>query len=205
LGALIKRDFGATDISGIVTYGWNNTLTSRVGQVTSPFDTQLSRDLETFAAALRVSHGYMFGDSYFRPMVEVGVTRLMAGAATETGAGATSLTLDKYAENHFWIRPSLRFGHINSLESGCKLHFYADLNAENYLINNDTHVISGFTGAPKGVEPMRSPIGLSGGVQGTFGIDLISRHNVSLGIEYSKTIDNSYDLDRWSCKLNVPF
>jgi hypothetical protein len=147
----------------------------------------------------------MFGDSYLRPTMEVGVTRLMAVAATETGAGATSLTLDKYDENHFWIRPSLRFGHIHHLESDYKLHFYADLNAENYLSNDDTHAISGFTGAPNGVEPMRSPIGLSGGVQGTFGIDLISRKNVSLGIEYSKILDKNYDLDRWSCKLNIPF
>ncbi len=205
LGGIVKREFGATQVVGALSYSWNDTDSTRVGQVTKPFATNMSRDLETMAALLRVSHQFDAGDSYFTPTMDLGAARLMADSSAETGAGATNLVLDEYSETHAWISPSLRFGNFINLDSGFKVRLHAELGLQYYLTDEHTTVEGGFQGAPQGVDPMGVPIDLGSYAHGTIGVELISSKNVSIGVDYTKIIDDQYDIDRWNFRLNVPF
>ncbi|MEO7098365.1 MAG: autotransporter outer membrane beta-barrel domain-containing protein, partial [Luteolibacter sp.] len=205
LGAVAKRAFGATEFAGTVSYSWNETDSTRTGQVTDPFETDVSRDLETFGAMIRVSREIDAGDFYLKPTVDFGVVRLMAESASETGAGATDLVLKDSTEIHAWINPALRLGTIHTFGSGLKLHLHAEVGLQYYLGDENTEAVAGFAGAPAGVDPMGVPIDLGSYAHASVGVELINSDNLSLGLEYGKIIDEQYDIDHWNLRLNVPF
>jgi hypothetical protein len=203
-GAVARHQWGATEFVGTLSYSRNETDTQRTGQVTTAFETDLNRKLETFAANFRVSHDFKMNDAYFRPTLDLGLARLLSDSATESGAGATNLILEDYNENYAWVRPALRAGNIHSFGSGMKLHLYAEIGYQ-YHLTDDTDAVARFQGAPDGVSPMEVPIDLGSYFHGSVGVQLINSKNVSLGVEYGKVFDDDYDLDRWNLRLNVPF
>ena len=205
IGAVVKRRFGATELTGTVSYGWNETNSTRRGQVTSPYVTNIDRNIETLESMLRLSHEFNRSGFYLKPLVDVGVTYLMPEIAKETGAGATSLVLGDYNETHFWIRPALELGHIAKLPLGLKLHSHVEVAYQKYLTEDQTYVSASFAGAPSGVSPMEVPLELGSLFQVTVGFNVIAPNDVSVGIEYSKIIDSNYDVDRVSFKVNIPF
>ena len=204
-GAIVKRRFGATEITGTVSYGWNQSDTTRVGQVTTPYRTHIGRDIETLESMLRVSHSFERCGFYLNPMLDLGVTYLMPQFATETGAGATSLVLYDSSETHFWVRPAISVGDIAHIGRGMKLHTHIEAGYQKYFGSEHTDIVAGFSGAPSGVAPMNVPVELGALFQISAGIDLIAPNDVSLGIEYSKILDTHYDVDRVSVKVNIPF
>ena len=205
LGVMAKRCYGATELMGTLTYGWNNTDSERRGQVTDPFNAKASRDLEAFTAAGRVSHQFDQGKSYVRPALDAGLTRLIADDAIESNGGPTSLTLQRYYETHVWVRPSLKFGNLQTFGSGLKLHLYAEFGLQYYLTGSHTDAIAGFTGAPADVSPMAVPIALDSSAHGTFGVEMISSKNTSITLEYAKIVSANFDIDQWNLRLNVRF
>ena len=205
LGAVAKRMFGATEFAGTVSYSWNETDSRRLGQVTNAFETDVTRELETFGAMVRVSHEFDKGEAYLKPTVDFGVVRLMAESASETGAGATDLVFEDSTEIHAWINPALRLGTIHTFASGLKVHLHAEVGLQYYLGDENTKAVAGFAGAPAGVDPMGVPIDLGSYAHASVGVELINSDNVSLGLEYGKIVDEQYDIDHWNLRLNVPF
>jgi len=206
VGVSVKRIFGDTQLALTASYGRGYSDVTRIGQVTDLFEAKSNRDLQTFGAMLRASHQLNNNHVYLRPVFDIGLTRLEADSAVETGAGAISLELNDYNENHAWIRPSLRMGTRHDFTNGMKLHLYADLGLQFYLHGPETQVIAGFTGAPATADPMQSYIDL-GEPYGEFtvGAEILLLKDASLGVEYSTIGDTRYTLDRWSLRLNIPF
>ncbi|MEO6787472.1 MAG: autotransporter outer membrane beta-barrel domain-containing protein [Chthoniobacteraceae bacterium] len=205
LGASIKRAFGGTEVAGILSYGWNETDSTRTGQVTSPFVAKMTRDLEAFDAMLRVSHEFTRDGFYLRPKVDVGMTHLNARPGSESGAGAISLQLGSYQETHAWIRPAFGVGDVFTLRSGARVHLHAEVDYQYYLSGKYTYVRASFAGAPTGVSPMDVPIEVGSFLNTTVGMDLITNKNVTFGVQYKKSIDKHYDMDLVSFKVSIPF
>jgi len=206
IGVYGKHNFGDSQLALTATYGWGDSDVERIGQVTDLFEAKSNRDLETFGAMLRASHQINGNRVYLRPVFDLGMTHLEADSAVETGAGAISLELDAYDETHVWIRPSLGMGVRHDLTDDVKFHMYADLGLRCYLSDPETEVVAGFTGAPAEADPMESYIDLDRSYgECAVGAQIMSRQNMSLGVEYSTIFDNRYTRDSWSLQLKVPF
>lgn len=204
-GVVAKRLFGATEFSGILSYSRNSIDSKRAGQVTSPYITTVDRDLSAFTAMTRVAHNFVRDGIYCKPMLDFGLTYLQADAATESGAGATSLVLEDYQETKTWIRPAVEFGTDISLEGGHTLHAYGNLAYNLFLGQSHTDVKAGLLGAPEGIDPMDVPIDLGSIYSGSVGVDFILKNGVQFGIEYTKAMGDNYDMDVLNLKVSTSF
>jgi hypothetical protein len=205
IGLVAKRRFGATEVGGILSYAWSQMESNRSGQVTTPYFTEVDRDLGALTAMVRVSHEFNRDGLYCKPMLDFGVTRLNANSAHEEGAGPTNLELGSYDETHLWIRPAFEFGKDLTLEAGTRLHMYANVAYNCFLSQSHTDVVAGFKGAPEGVSPMKVPIDLGNIVSASVGLDLILTNNVQLGVQYTKALDEEYDVDVVNLKVSTSF
>jgi hypothetical protein len=76
----------------------------------------------------------------------------------------------------------------------------------NYNLNGSyTYAVAGFAGAPAGVAPMRTPISLGSLGYGSLGIDMVTRGDIAIGLEYSRQEDSNYKQDLWSLRLSTAF
>ncbi|MEO7933116.1 MAG: autotransporter outer membrane beta-barrel domain-containing protein [Chthoniobacterales bacterium] len=205
LGAVLKKQIGATEFAGVVSYSWNQTDTERQGRVTTHFTTDVTRDIEAFNAMLRASHVFDLRSFYLKPIIDVGYTYLMTNAATEKNGGATSLTLRNYDESHYWTRPALEFGNVFTFADRSTLRVYGVIDYQYYFQGRDTFVRAGFAGAPSGVSPINDPIELDSFFDATIGLEYITRKNIGFGVGYSKTFGDHYDRDLINVKFSVPF
>jgi hypothetical protein len=205
LGGVARKNFDGTEVLGAVSWSRNDTDYTRIGEVTAPFISQASRELDAFTALARVSHVFEKEDFYIRPAFDLGLTYLNADGTTESGGGPTALELEDSSEVRSWIRPAVGMGNIHTFGSGLKLHLHAEFGFQYYLGDDHTGVKAGFAGAPAGVSPMNVPIDLGSNFEATIGVQLIDSDNASIGLQYGKIIDEDYDIDHWSLRLNVPF
>ncbi len=206
IGGVIRYRAEDTEIAGMVSYGWNQMDSSRLGQVTTPFDTNVSRDIEAFTAMLRFSHDFGDEDFSITPRVDLGVTHLTMREATEAGAGATSLNLVDNQENHAWVRPAITIRKaIPIFRDSAKLRFHAEAGYQYYLTGNDTYVRASFVGAPGGVDPMNVPIDLGSMATLSIGAQLLLANDLSIGIYYTRAFSQKYKLDLWNVRVAKDF
>ncbi|HEY1048431.1 MAG TPA: autotransporter outer membrane beta-barrel domain-containing protein [Prosthecobacter sp.] len=205
VGGVVRFRSKGTEISGLLSYGWNQMDSSRVGQVASPFDTNVERNLQTFTAMVRAAH--QFGDENFAvvPRVDVGVTHLSAQNATESGADAISLYLHDVQETHAWLRPAITIRKAIPVFRHAKLRIQAEFGYQYYLTGNDTYVKGGFTGAPGGVDPMNVPIDLGSMATLSVGAQLLMANDLSIGLYYTKALSQKYKLDLVNLRVNKDF
>jgi hypothetical protein len=206
IGAALQYQFGNNQLALIPTYSTSTLSTQRRGE-TEDFTATASRRLTAYGAAVRYAHLLRVGESlYFRPTLDLGVTRLSAEATAEHGAGPTSLRLDDNAESHKWVRPVAKLGYRELLSNGYELHLHADVGMQRYFGKAMTTVKAGFTGAPAGAEAMRLPVPLDQSVaDGVLGVDIIAARRFSLGFRYNTRFSEHRALDRYSMKLEGVF
>ncbi len=188
-----------------MSYGWNHMDSSRIGNVAAPFDTNVTRNLQTFTAMVRYAHEFSIETVSVRPRVDVGITRLAAYGATEEGGGATSLDLRDYSEMHAWVRPAITIRKAIPVFREAKLRIQAEFGYQYFLTGNDTHVRSGFTGAPGGVDPMDVPIDLGSMAILSVGAQLLLANDLSIGLYYTKALSENYKLDLWNLRVAKEF
>jgi hypothetical protein len=205
LGVVVARKYSATELSGSLSYSWNQMDSRRIGQLVDPFETHMSRDLEAFSAVLRASHEFTSGGVYLKPMMDLGISHLRAESGAEEHGGATSLVLGSYNESHLWIRPKIGLGDILTFNSDIGLHLHAEIRYQHYITGRHTDVRAGFAGAPEGVSMMEIPINLDSSLDGLAGVYLTVRKNLLFGLEYSNTLDSHYDVESLSLKMNIFF
>jgi len=205
VGGVVRFRTGATEFAGLLSYGWNQMDSSRVGQVANPFDTNVERNIQTFTAMVRASH--QFGDDSFAvvPRVDVGVTHLSAQNATESGADAISLYLHDVQETHAWLRPAVTIRKAIPVFREAKLRIQAEFGYQYYLTGNDTYVKGGFTGAPGNVDPMNVPIDLGSMATLSVGAQLLMANDLSIGLYYTKALSQKYKLDVVNLRVNKDF
>ncbi|MCL6414642.1 hypothetical protein MIB92_03175 [Aestuariirhabdus sp. Z084] len=205
-GASAKRLLGATKLSAGLSYGWYDTDTFRSGSLSSPFATKVDRKVKLYSALVRVSHDFEQGHSYIRPALDLGITHLRAESADEEGAGALSLQLESYSENHTWVRPALFSGREFLFDSGNRLRLSAELAYQHSLSDPSTDVKATFAGAFPGVDNMTVPIDLDRNiVEGSLGIELLTSDSHSVKLEYTYAEGDRYRLKKGGLKVSVPF
>ena len=212
IGASIRGDLGLFEISGVVSYGWNQMSSSRQGDGTSLQDevntavlTDVDRRLENFNAMLRFARQFQKGRFFFRPMFDVGYTRLMAKGATEVGSGPTSLILHRYTEDHGWFRPAAEFGADFRLSDFTRLRLIASASYLRFANAEDTNAQASFLGAPGGVSPMDVPVSIGSMTRLSLGAYLLLRGDLSIGLQYTKAFGGQYDMDIFNLRFSKSF
>lgn len=209
LGLNLERQMAATKIGAVFSYGFNQSDVTRMGNVTAPFQANLSdRQLQTLSAMLRLSHEFSFARAYLRPVADLGYNHLKGNRAAEFGAGALNLEMPEFSENHVWVRPALDGGFQFEVsdDKDLVLRLYGSLGMQFYLSDPETSVTAGLQGAPAGVSPMFVPVelGQSQG-QATIGIALTQFELFSVGLSYTKFLSQHRDVDIWSVNMAVAF
>ncbi len=205
LGGMIRREFGKTAVSGTLSYAWNKMNSNRVGYFSDSFNATLRRGLGTFGATARVSHLFTYGGFYFKPMVDLGLSDLLAQSAGEFGLGATALVLDQYNEAHAWVRPGGDLGHVFKFTDTTSFRPYVNGGIRSYLNGNETFAQARFRGAPDGVSSMAVGTNIGSMFEGAAGFELKLRDRLSFGAEYGRASADHYNMDRFNFVLRIPF
>ncbi len=205
MGAVLRYKNNGNELAALVSYGWNSMDSTRVGQVTTPFNANASRDMQTLTAMVRAAHEFIHEDFYFRPQLDLGVTQLSAGAATENGAGATNLALQGYNEVHAWVRPAVTVRKAIIVTSGTRISLHTEFGYQYFLNGNDTYVRAGFAGAPSGADKMTVPIDLGSMATMSIGLQMSLMDDLSMGVYYTKAISKNYHLDLYNFRFNKSF
>jgi hypothetical protein len=204
-GGMVTRAFGQTLITGTLSYAWNNMSSLRVGNLTAPFTANLDRGLGAFGATVRVSHVLRHGAWYFKPMVDLGLTDLLAHSATESGVGPTALVLGGYDEAHVWLRPAVEVGRTFRITDTTALRPFLNAANRSYLNGDTTYARATFLSAPSSAGPMVVPIGIGFPFEGTAGLEFTAGKHLSIGAQYGKFSGSHYNMNQGSFYVRIPF
>jgi hypothetical protein len=205
-GLSLKKRLGATKFAGVLSYGWNETETRRLGSVVDQFQARSERDMDVLTGLFRVSHDYEFSTSYIRPSLDYGIARVSTDSVEETGAGSLSLSLKGRKKSHSWLRPGIEVGNEYQFDSGSRLRVHLNLGVRHFLDEPSTEVSAGFVGAPGGVAPMLIDIDLEETTyHGNIGLDFLTNDSFSLRLQYGVIRADSIDMDRGELKMVMPF
>lgn len=205
IGWVLKHNSGGTEIAGTVSYGWNSMDVTRLGQVTNPFLAGAERDLGALTAMVRISHEFSSEEHYWKPVVDVGLTRLHARSAEESGGGATGLLLGAYDETHAWVRPGVELGREFALGGNARLRLHAEAGYLHYFAGDETSVAARFQGAPAGVSPMEVPIDLGSMASYGIGSTLILAEDARISVIYTRGEAQNYEFDALNLRFSTSF
>jgi len=206
VGLAAKRRFGATKLGAVLSYGWSDTNVKRNGYLPEPFSTEMDRDTKIWSSTFRASHDFEFDAWYLRPIFDVGFTRLKVGSARETGASGINVMLESHNDTHSWLRPAFEVGKEFRLSRGNLLRFNVNLGVQHYFDGSTTAVEARLEGAPTDIEPMLISTDLGDPIYtSAFNIDLMTKNNTVLQINYKVSRSDDRDRDTSMVRLTVPF
>jgi hypothetical protein len=204
-GISMKHPIGPAQFSAALGYGKNETSARRTGFITNDFSTNLVREVDVLSSVFRLSNDYYWDNRYFRPALNLGLTRTMSSAAEENDGGALNLLLEKQNQNHAWILPSLEFGGYHKFETGIKLKTSFNLGYQYYFDNDSTQVRAGLMGAPLGIDLMAVDIELGSSVHGDLGFELEFGDDVFMKFQYSVIKADNSEMTSGTINLNMLF
>lgn len=112
LGAVLKREIGATTLSGSLSGGYSRFDLSREVMTLGGITTAQSDPTTSWVAAhARIAHYFEVSQStYLKPRFDVGVQYTYQGGYTETGAGNFGLVVDATSNTFVTLNPMLEIG-----------------------------------------------------------------------------------------------
>ena len=205
LGASLKARFGPTKLAAVASYGWDETNASRRGPLLADSVAEVERNMELFNLTLRGQHDFELENWFFRPVLDVGVTRLRTETAAESGGGGASLVFEDYTETHTWVRPAIAVGTEFPISSDLDLRLSLDFGALQYLDDTSTEVKARFSGLPADIEPLSISTDLGDPrYSGSIGLDLVGENNVVLQIYYHRAWSDDRDSESIILKVELP-
>ena len=214
-GTVLRYKDNGSELAAMISFGWNSMDSTRVGQVAYPFNTSVNRDMQVITAMVRYAHEFVTDDFYIKPLLDLGVTHLSAGAATEHGGAttkletgspsATNLALLGYYETHAWVRPAVTVRKAIIVTNTTRISLHTEMGYQYYINGNDTYVKAGFSGAPVGVDGMNVPIGLGSMASLSVGLQMLIMNDLSFGLYYTKALSKHYHLDMYNFRFNKSF
>ncbi len=202
----LKYRAKGTKLAAVVSIGQSDTNTLRQGNLVNAFSTHINRRLNTVGGLLRLSHDIENNTGYLFSYVDFGVTQIKAKRATETGAGALNLILPANNETHRFLRPGVETGMEGMLSDNTKLRFFMNFSLQHKLSASNTTVLAGFQAAPSMADYMQVPVDIGQNLFNVnFGVDLITRKNLSISLEHNRMIDNHISIYSTELRLSLPF
>ena len=124
----------------------------------------------------------------------------------EAGAGAISLVLPGHTETDLWVSPGFEVGAEFKLSEDLNMRLFASIALKHYLTDGNSTVLAGLAAAPDGVDPITVSMGIGqdSWVART-GIDLTLTENLSLRLQYNRTIADHVTTNSGLMKLALPF
>ena len=214
-GSVLRYKNNGSELAAMISFGWNSMGSTRAGYVAYPFNSSVNRDMQVITAMVRYAHEFVADDFYIKPQVDLGVTHLSAGAATEHGGAttnletgspsATNLALLGYYETHAWVRPAVTVRKAIIVTNTTRISLHTEMGYQYYINGNNTYVRAGFSGAPAGVDPMNVPIGLGSMASLSVGMQVLIMNDLSFGLYYTKALSKHYHLDLYNFRFNKSF
>lgn len=207
-GVILKRRYGATRISGSLSAGYGHYDSRRLVDLATPGLHALGKpDLWSASLLGKISHDLVTGDnSYVRPMVGVGVTRVLRNAYGESGAGGANLQVEKEWDTFVSLHPAIEFGGEHALEDSTLLRPYLRLGLTRFLSDNDRHITASLQGAPAGVEPF-TVVTKSDSTYAdvSLGLDVLTKKGATVRLDYTGQFSSHSSANAVWVKLSMPF
>ncbi|WP_294262542.1 autotransporter outer membrane beta-barrel domain-containing protein [Propionivibrio sp.] len=164
-------------------------------------------DLWSASLLGKISHDLVTGDnSYVRPMVGVGVTRVLRNAYGESGAGGANLQVEKEWDTFVSLHPAIEFGGEHALEDSTLLRPYLRLGLTRFLSDNDRHITASLQGAPAGVEPLHGSHQVGQYLRRRLlGLDVLTKKGATVRLDYTGQFSSHSSANAVWVKLSMPF
>ncbi len=208
IGAIVKKEYGATSLAADLSAGYGNYDTARYVNLPGPGVTAKSnQDVEFVSGHLRLAHAYEQGVNwYVKPLIDLGVTQAWFPGFQETGAGAANLNVARRDETYVNLTPALEIGGETSLENGLLLRPYAKLGITQFLSGTSPEITATFQGAPVGAAPFT----VKGEMDKTYadvhiGLTVLNNKGQILQVGYFGSFSDHLKSNSGTVKLSIPF
>ena len=203
----VSARYGANEasITGVLSYGWGSTNTSRNVSVTDVTVSSADRDMSVLAGIVRL--GYDFGSEsvYVRTALDLGFSQIDADSVQEEGSGPLDLYIENSSQTHGWVQPSVRGGMDMKLSGGQTLRYYGGLGVQYYFRNEDAQVEAKLVGAPAGVAPLEMNVDIGETTFNTMaGIDLVFENEITVEFQLIYRQADELDIRGGHLRLSMP-
>jgi uncharacterized protein YhjY with autotransporter beta-barrel domain len=206
-GAILKAIDGAAAYSVSLSAGQSRYRTQRVVALAASNATASStQKIDFMSSHLRAAYAFERGDSYLRPLVDLGVSRTRLGAFSESGAGAANLNVRSQSATHVSVQPALEIGTQWTQADGALLRPHAVIGVMRYVSGTQPQLGASLQGAPVGVAPMTA----SGTMDKTFanltlGVDVLHSDGKNLRLSYDGQLSARSTSHAFAVKVSAPF
>ncbi|MGH8188985.1 MAG: autotransporter outer membrane beta-barrel domain-containing protein, partial [Steroidobacteraceae bacterium] len=183
VGAVLKGNFSGTTIAASLSGARGEYDARRRAFLT--FAARSAPTVYQEALQLRVAHAFDSPRWYWRPMLDLGITRVRLGSFLENGAGATNLAVDSGSETFVNLRPGVELGYQLAVGDAIA-RLYARLAVDRFVSGGDFSVDAVFQEAPGAAGPFRVTESLDRTVREcAFGVDLFGTRGLTLRLGYA--------------------
>ena len=184
-GAALKYQPGAWKLSSVLSYGTNDTDTSRNSFVMDSYVAEASRDSDVIGLEFAGSYDFEYSWGYLRPVLALGAYRQDTDDLVEEGAGAFGLTVEGDTQTYTWVRPSVEAGYEHVFANASLARLYGRLGYQQYLGEDTVEVNAGLVGVDLPVNPIAGEVDLGqGAIQGLLGVDYFLNEDMVLQFQY---------------------
>ncbi len=185
-GVAVKYNPGALLLAGVVSggRGWYDTTRP---MAFDGFAATAAGDHQLDVLAGRLHASYVFGSPafYFKPILDVAVTRVELHDLTESGGGGAGLIVDGDDHTVFSASPAIEIGTQYWLADGQSVRPFVRAGVT-WWSDDDVTVAASFAGAPGGVAPFAISAGMDQlQADVAAGLEIVTRGNSSFSIFYS--------------------
>jgi len=208
VGAIVKKEYGATSLAADLSVGYGNYDTNRYVNLPGPSVTaKSSQDVEFVSGHLRLAHAYEQGaDWYLKPLIDLGVMHAWFPGFQESGAGGANLSVARRDETYVNLTPAIEIGGETNLKNGLLLRPYAKLGITQFLSGTSPEITASFQGAPVGVAPFT----VKSEMDKTYadvhlGLTVLNNKGQILQVGYLGSFSDHLKANSGVIKLSIPF
>ena len=206
LGAVIKANYGPNTVSFSATGGQMKYEVGRfASQVGPTVMANSDQDVNMLAAHLRYSFLIEGAKWYAKPLVDAGYTSIRRGSFQESGAGATSLSVEAESNHITTLQPMLEFGGEMITDGGAKLRLFGRAGLTQLLSGEHTELTATFQSAPIAATPFTVSQSLDKRTRDlTAGLDFLGANGAVLRVSYTDSESDSAESRGANLKLSLP-
>lgn len=204
LGAVAKKQMGATMLSGSLSFGYADFDVKR--NVYGGGQAKADQTLWTSSVQFRAAYLFDRDSWYLKPMVDLGVDYLSSGKLSEEQAAALNLSVKASDDTYVYIQPALELGAESELKNGILLRPNVRVGVTRFLTNSDPSVEMSFTSSSSEIAGFDSASELDRSyLDVNLGLDLLTNKGWVLSVDGSGQFSENLKSYGGSVKLAIPF
>lgn len=178
-GLVVKRQFGATLLSGAVAGGFASFDADR--NVFSGATADGDQDIWLLSGQLRAEHAFDVSNWYLKPRANLGIDYIASDSLTESGAGSLDLRVRDNDDVYVYVQPALEVGFDHVFESGTVVRPWLSVGVTQFLTNESPSITASFIDDPAGSGSFNTETELDRTyLDLELGVSVFTLHNVTI-------------------------